>query len=235
VWTDGTPGSIEIFYKRSTDGGIKWSKPARLTWKKHSPKYLSIASDKGNGVHLVWLEYVNFAYEVFYKCSSDGGITWSGPKRLTWNYIYDYDPQIPTNAGNGIHIVWARYDYYKFGDGTTDILYKSTSDYGATWSTTKILTRIQRRLYEGEIPYWRYYDCQSIATDFEDGVHVVWNEDLNSDIFYKFSSDFGDTWSENTELTWTSYGANNPFIAADKEGGIHVVWINKGIYYKNRK
>jgi len=31
-WRDDTPGNFEVFYKKSTDGGISWTANKRLTW-----------------------------------------------------------------------------------------------------------------------------------------------------------------------------------------------------------
>jgi len=32
VWHDLTPGNVEIYYKRSTDGGSTWGATKRITW-----------------------------------------------------------------------------------------------------------------------------------------------------------------------------------------------------------
>lgn len=217
-----------IIYKRSTDGGASWSKPLRLTWRDgHS---LGLATDKKNGIHLVWVEYLGFGYEVFYKNSTDNGITWSGSQRLTWNWhVWDYAPKITTDSGNGIYIAWARYDDVYNIYSSHDILSKRSTDRGITWSDS-----IQFDSFTRYLDLSFYYEYHSIAADSINRIHVVWNQESGSNIFYKCSTDSGATWSVTAQITWVT-GTYDPFLAADNEGGIHMVWNNKGIYYKNRK
>jgi len=57
------------------------------------------------------------------------------------------------------------------------------------------------------------------------------------EIYYRKSTDGGAHWTAGRRLTWTSGLTQNPALAVDSSGNIHVVWDNNGsgnaeIYYK---
>lgn len=66
VWFDSTPGNDEIFYKKSTDGGVNWSSN-RLTWNPGSSEFPAIAVDSNDNLHLVWYDGSPGNFEIFYK------------------------------------------------------------------------------------------------------------------------------------------------------------------------
>lgn len=212
VWGDNTPGIYicEIYYKRSTDGGSSWSGITRLTWSKTTSTETSIAADTKNGIHTVWRCGKSGNYEIYYKRSTDGGSSWSGITRLTWNSGWSASPSIAANTGSGIHVVW-----HDFTPGNADIYYKRSFDSGATWSGVTRLT-------------WNtgnsFRPC--IAVDTSGGIHVVWQDDTpgNNEIFYRRSTDSGTEWSVLTRLSWNSGSSNSPAISTDTSKGIHVVW-----------
>jgi hypothetical protein len=171
VWRDKSPGNWEIFYKRSTDSGISWSGPTRLTWNGENSLYPVIAVDSGDGIHVVWHDMNPGNWEIFYKKSTDGGISWSGLIRLTWNSDNSFLPSIAVDSGSGVHIVW-----YDYSLGDAEILYKGSNDGGSTWSG---ITRLTWNLGDSANP--------SAAADSGGGIHVVWNDHTpaNFEIFYK--------------------------------------------------
>jgi hypothetical protein len=71
-------------------------------------------------------------------------------------------------------------------------------------------------------------------------IHVVWFDYTpgNSEIFYKKSTDGGNSWSTE-RLTWTSHDSTWPDLSIDPNDKVHVVWQedlsgNKEIYYKKQ-
>ena len=79
VWYDQRNSFLnwEIYYKRSTDGGVTWGADTRLTYDSSDSRYPSIAVS-GQDVHVVWYDNRNslLDYEIYYKHSTDGGLTW---------------------------------------------------------------------------------------------------------------------------------------------------------------
>jgi hypothetical protein len=224
VWKEKTPENHEIFYIHSTDSGATWVGTTRLTWNAGKSCLPSIAVDLEGGVHVVWQDDFPGNEEIFYKHSTDSGLTWSGITRLSWNSRESRNPQVVSDSGNNIHVVWDNLLLPKCA-----ILYKSSTDGGTTWSRVTRLT-------------WNGGSFPSITADAGKGIHVVWINLFynNWEIFYKNSTNSGATWSGTTRLTWNEGGSFYPSIAADSDSRIHVVWHddtqgNGEIYYKSRK
>jgi hypothetical protein len=171
VWYDNVTGNSEIYYKRSTDGGASWSGLTRLTWNAEWSSNPDITAVNSGKIHVVWWDESPGNYEIFYKSSSDGGSSWSGMTRLTWNAWMSDFPSIAADSGGGIHIVWEDNPSGKY-----DVFYRSSTNSGSTWST---LTRLCWNSGESVLP--------RIAVDSGGGVHVVWEDDTpgSGEIFYK--------------------------------------------------
>ena len=226
VWTDNISGGPNICFKRSTNGGAAWSGITRLSWTTGLSYNPQVAADSSGSVHVVWYDNVTGNGEIYYKRSTDGGNSWSGLTRLTWNAGWSSNPSIAAGTSGKVHIVW-----WDESPGNYEIFYKNSSDNGSSWSGIKRLT-------------WNAWmsDFPSIAADLGGNVHIVWEDNPSGDydIFYRSSSNNGSTWSTLTRLTWNSGESVLPRIAVDSGGGVHVVWeddtpSNSEIFYKNRK
>ncbi|MBI5204314.1 MAG: exo-alpha-sialidase, partial [Nitrospirae bacterium] len=88
VWQDDTltPGNMDIFMKKSTDGGLTW------VWQQISnnagnSQLPVLAVDNTNAVYVAWQDNTLGNNDIFMKKSTDNGLTW------VWQ-------QISNNAGN---------------------------------------------------------------------------------------------------------------------------------------
>jgi hypothetical protein len=223
VWEDATPGDYEIYYKRSTNGGSTWSAVKRLTWLSGQSRGVKAAVDSAGLLHVVWCDDTPGDYEIYHKASTDGGISWTSAKRLTWTEGFSAWPDIAASPVGDLHIVW--FDDLSGGD---EIYYKKSSDSGATWSAMKRLTWTGVGL-----------DRLDLVADPSSSLQLIWLDDSSgsSDIYYKRSKDGGDSWTAAERLTWTSGSGACPAIAADPSGPLSVVWSdntpgNWEIYYK---
>jgi Neuraminidase (sialidase) len=217
IFFDDTPGNLEIFHKKSTDGGTNWSAPKRLTWNTGNSYSPTIAVDSNNHIHAAWMDETPGNFEIFYKQSTDGGANWSAPKRLTWNTSSSGSPAIAFDSNNYIHVVLQNDTYVE-----AEIFYKRSTDGGANWSTKRLT--------------WNSGSSTSpdITIDSNNHIHVVWDDSTpavyqgNYEIFYKQSTDGGTNWSAPKRLTWNlGPGWNpswDPAIAQDNNNSIHVVW-----------
>jgi Tol biopolymer transport system component len=218
VWNDATPGNGEIYFKRSTDGGTTWSANRRLTNNAGESRRPQI-SVNGSNIYMVWREETTGNREIYFKRSTDGGITWSANRRLTNNAGESQDPQISVNGSN-IYVVWD-----DDSTGYREIYFKRSTDGGITWSANMRLTNNTNS--------W----SPVIAVDGPN-IYVVWGNDTpgNGEIYFKRSADRGATWTANRRLTNNTGGSWDPFIAVDGSN-IYVVWMddtpgNYEIYFK---
>jgi hypothetical protein len=224
VWEDDTPGNYEIYYTKSTDGGVSWAKAQRITWTSGRSGWPSLAVDPSGEIHVAWEDATPGHYAVYYKNSTDGGITWSANKRLTWTSGDAYNAAITFGSPGCLHLA--------FNDstpGNDEIYYKKSTDAGVTWATSKRLT------YNSGTSGW-----PAIAVDSSGIAHVAWTDATPGpgEIYYKNSTDEGTTWSAAKRLTWTSKGGNIYIeMALDPSKNLHLVWqgnrpADQEIYYK---
>ena len=226
VWYDETPANHEIYYTKSTDGGITWSTSKRLTWTSGGSYLPVIAVDSSDNLHVVWYDDTPGNSEIYYKKSSNGGATWTPSQRLTWTSGYSSCPVIAVDASGNLHVVWSDET-----PGNAEIYYVNSPDGGTTWATSKRLT-----WNAGASVY------PAIAVDSLGNPHVVWHDNTSGDseVYYKSSPDGGASWTTSKRLTMTSGGSYVPAIAVDSSDNLHLVWMdtapgNLEIYYMKGK
>ncbi len=220
VWREGRDGNWEIYYKRSTNKGLTWNSDIRLT-NNYSDSYNPSVSAAGSIVHVVWYDYRDGGGEIYYKRSSDAGISWGTDKRLTNNSGSSLAPSISV-SDQDVHIVWQ-----DNSDGIEEIYYMRSADEGMNWEQDTIITNNQDGSY-----------LPSVAVS---GlvVHVVWaigEMPWNREIYYKRSNDAGSNWEQDIRLTNASEESWLPSISV-MDSILHVVWRderdgNEEIYYK---
>jgi hypothetical protein len=119
VWSDYTPGTVGIFHRKSTNGGITWSVTKNLTKYTFDSFDPAISVDSNDNIHVVWDDDTPGSIEIYYKRSTDGGVTWANSKRLTWNSGNSQFPAISLDSSNNIHVVW-----HDDSPGNAEIFYK---------------------------------------------------------------------------------------------------------------
>jgi hypothetical protein len=276
VWFDDRDGYYEIYYKRSTNGGISWGPDIRLTYATVDAEYPSLAISD-SVLHVVWWDFrnhVNGGYEIYYKRSTDGGESWESDTRLTSDIGYSGMPSIAT-SGSAVHIVWE-----EDRNGNGEIYYKSSADGGINWGADTQITNnpanslgpsvsvyglvvhvtwIDNRDGGGyEVYYKRSTDggfswgedkrLRNAAGDSQYAniavsgsvVHIVWQDkrDASEKIYYKRSTDGGMSWEAEMQLTNTINASMCPSISVT-DSVVHVVWydnrdLNEEIYYKRK-
>ena len=220
VWYDIRDGNWEIYYKRSTDGGLTWESDKRLT-NDHANSFNPSVAVSGSLVHVVWGDYRTGPNgEIFYKQSLDNGVTWGQDIQLTNNAGVSRRPCVAA-SDSVVHLVW-----YDYRDADNEIYYKQSADNGMTWSADVRLTNSAGASFDPSI---------AVAGS---AVHIVWYDTRDSDleIYYKRSEDKGLTWGTDTRLTNSSGASQYPSIAIS-DAVVHVVWAdtrdgNAEIYYK---
>jgi hypothetical protein len=225
VWHDERDGNPEIYYKRSVDGGVTWEDYVRLTEDDNIVSSIPSIRVEGEVVHVVWSDRRDGNYEIYYKRSVDGGVTWEADVRLTYDNGHSESPSIAVE-GEVVHVVW-----HDERDGNPEIYYKRSVDGGVTWENDVRLTEDDNA--ESSYP--------SIAVEGE-VVHVVWwdKRDGNYEVYYLKSEDGGSSWgsvlnvSELQEDSWLSSITTCP-CSNTNSSDVHIVWTEGGsekIYYR---
>ena len=220
VWYDSRhgPGTWEIYYKRSTNGGTAWGADTRLTYDDSTSSFPTVAVS-GPNVHVAWQEMRDQNPEIYFKRSTDAGSTWGADTRLTRDTSYSYYPSLAV-FGSDVHAVWE-----DGRDGNSEIYTKRSTDAGSTWGPDVRLTNDPA---SSSIP--------SVAVTGSN-VHVVWSDyrDGDLEIYTKRSTDGGASWDPDVRLTNASNASMFSSVAVSGSN-VHVVWtdqrdIDPEVYY----
>ncbi len=222
VWNDDRDGNLEIYYKRSTDGGLTWGADTRLTNDSDVSQHPSL-SVSGSNVHVVWYDDRTLNGQIFYIHSPDAGVSWDSEKQLESNENFSKITSV-ASSGSDVHVVWHSMNIIS---GTDNLFYTHSTDDGLSWSSPEQLTNDLTCVYP------------SIAVSGST-VHVVWFDGRDgggsTEIYYKQSSDAGSTWGPDTRLSNNTGYSSYPFVMASG-ANVHLVWQDNpdskiNIYYR---
>lgn len=176
-------------------------------------------------LHVVWFDSRDGNWEIYYKRSTDAGVSWGADMRLTDNISESRFPSV-TVSGAVVHVVW-----FDLRDGANnyEIYHKRSTDNGESWGPDTRLTNN---------PAFSVHPSVSASGT---AVHVVWHDSrtiANYEIYYKRSFDGGVNWGADTRLTNIDGESTTSSVMA-LDSIVHVVWQdnrhganNYEIYYK---
>jgi glutaredoxin len=135
VWYDTAPGSPDIFFARSTDGGLTFSDPKNISENTGGSQIPQISSN-GNNVYVVWEDTTTTDgnSDIFFARSTDGGLTFSDPKNISENTGNSVLPQISIE-GDNVYVVW-----HDDTPGNFDIFFARSTNGGFTFSEPENLS-----------------------------------------------------------------------------------------------
>jgi len=228
VWSDyrDTYLGHEIYYKCSTDNGASWGPDIRLTFDADTlDKYRPAIAVSGTIVHVAY-ETIGFGprEHIFYVRSTDNGTTWSTPVQVSSSVACNKYKASIAVWNSDVHIAWNDDRY-----GTNfEIYYAHSLDGGVTWSPETRLTQADD------------YSVEPCLAVLGSSVHVAWGDQRipgNMEVFYKYSTDKGVSWSQDIRLTNSNQGDGCPSIAVSGSN-IHIAFVSwrtghQEVFYKN--
>lgn len=158
-------------------------------------------------LHICWIDNRDGNFEVYYKRSTNAGLTWSADHRLTNNSAYTYAACISAEGVN-IHIT--------FSDDRTgkyEIYYMKSTNKGLNWSgEIRLSSADEYHSYESDI-------CAN------GNLYVAWLEERTGDldIYFTRSTNDGSSWSSPVRLTPNTYAQKYPVLSVSGSN-IHVVY-----------
>ena len=212
VWSDRrASGGVyyEVWYKRSTDGGVSWSADISITVPDDDHSWFPAVGVSGPFVHIVWADARG---DIMYRRSTNYGASWDSPPIELGISGVSRQPH-PSMAVDGpfVHVVWEYWpDYWYAG-----ICYIRSIDNGDHWG-------------DGN-----YYDlgvedmnpCVAVSGPY---VHLVWDKASGSPgnylsrVGYRRATDYGRVWedefppltSQQNLLYFPSLAASGQFVHA---------------------
>ena len=118
-WNDSRDGNIEIYFKRSSDGGASWSSDTRLTNEINNSLNPSAVA-LGPLLFLVWQDMRLNMYKIYSKFSTNAGVSWSADLLISPepNNGQTGNPSIDV-SDTAVHVIWEDFRY-----GNPEIYYK---------------------------------------------------------------------------------------------------------------
>lgn len=214
VWCDTRYINPQVYYIRSTSGGEEWQDEIQLCTTESNAENpgVSIAGVMNPVVHVVWDDDRDENKEIYYKRSSDWGVTWSDDIRLTDTPDASVRPNLHgcVCCGTDVRIAWVEEQ-----NSEADIFYKYSDDNGLTWSDNIPITDDDHMQDDPNLTFCRA-DVQVVWTDFRNGKAEVWG---------RHSTDCGATWSaelclSDPKLPWAGF----PMIA-HFDSTYYIVWL----------
>ena len=188
IWDDERDGDWEVYWMISKDNGYTWENGLG---SEHVGRKISDSPNNcgdpaiamyGLNISIVWYEQIwpGPFYSLYYRNSTDMGVTWGDIQLLQGPYPALFDPEIKIDENN-VHVVWT--------EGHIDsnphyVIYKNSTNGGITWSENLTLT--YNSLNETSTPNIGVHNNEK---------HVFWHNRFDSnkrDVFYKRYPDFPD-------------------------------------------
>ncbi len=234
VWQDSRSGNWDIYFSKSTDGGVSFSRPnVKVSDEEHFAKFWpGVAVDSEGSIYVVWQDARNGYdnYDIYFARSVDGGQTFGANVRVgdsDPNRSVQSHPSIAVDSGGNIYIAW--------GDerrGDSDIYFTKSVDKGVSFVAPSV--RVDDTGSAASIQME-----PSIAAAANGDIYVSWtdmrrNEGFNTyDTYFARSTDGGLSFLANIIVNDDAAGNNqmHPEIAVDSEGGIYAVWDD----YRNER
>ncbi len=173
----------------------------------------SIDVDSTGEVHVLWEDYRTGRYDIYSSHMANNGTSFATNIKVNddVNPNRQSRPEMAIGLGDLVHVAW---DDYR--NNNWDIYYANSTDGGMSFGTNVRVTNQAAGDWQNN---------PSLAVDALGTVHVVWEDNRNSNwsLFYANSLD---GFSSNTEVSWGSTPGNQwaPIVKVGDSGTIHVVW-----------
>lgn len=230
VWSDTRDVNSVVFYRRSTDYGETWEDEIRFVDTESNAENpgVSIAGVMNPVVHVVWDDDRDGNKEIYYKRSSDWGVTWSEDIRLTDTPVASVMPNLHgcVCCGADVRIVWIEQQ-----PGYSAVYYKYSNDNGLTWSNDICVTEQSSIKEHPNLSFCRA-DVQVVWTNTQVGKSAIWGS---------HSIDCGNTWSPPEILSCSEHAWAGYPVIAHVDSTYHVMWTaqvnhsdtsSHGIFYR---
>ncbi len=200
VWTDNRFEAEEVYYCRSLNSGLSWGEHVRLTNNNGNSINASVNS-LDSDVHVIWQDNRNGNDEIYYKRSTDGGLTWGGDVRLTNNQFKSSFPSAVA-MGKTIMVVWS-----DLREGNAEIFGLRSVDKGETWSEAIRLTNTMREslnpkiAMEGAFAFLTWHELSDVAGNWE--------------VDSRYSTDGGFTWTSHRQISAEAGFSGNATVCVE--------------------
>jgi hypothetical protein len=212
-----------IYVVKSANWGDSWNgRGMNVAYLNGTPQPMTVRAS-ADDVHLVWVNEES-PISCRYSRSPDQGLTWSEEIEISNDSLGAQRVFLAVQE-NHVVVCWMGYKYSPHAF-TGDFFIRQSFDSGETWQDEQVLNELH------EVRRGTIYIVDSLMI-------AVWMdrrfEGGGDEVVARYSHDLGQSWSEETRL---SFGENHSYdpIACATGGLIHVLWGDirpdaPGLYY----
>lgn len=186
---EGNSSSLPVVFENATN----------LTDNEQDSVYGQVAA-WNSSVYVLWQDSVSGSnYDIFIKKSVDNGTNFGTPVNISNNPGFSEHPQLSV-YGNSVYAVWADNT-----SGNREVLFAKSTDGGASFGDVQNLSNNTSNSHNQEM------------AAFGDKVYAVWadqDEQENTSILFKTSSDGGSTFGETMNISSQANFGSYPKVAA---------------------
>lgn len=198
VWHTPTDNGQKILYTASLEEG-KTLESIKLASSEGMARWPTISGKLGETIIAAWEDDTNSTgMELYVRRSTDKGVSWDEPQKLTEHGQGAYDPIVISNENNW-YIVWE--------DGRNGIFLRRSKDDGKTWLP-------EQQLAEGNAVW------PQIVLD-ENNIWCTFAVDNR--IYVVNSEDEGKTWTSPEPVSDPDADSGEPALAI-KDNVVHLAW-----------
>jgi hypothetical protein len=95
-----------FFLLIQTAQATDWAAPQRLTWISGISVYPAIAVNSYDDPCVFWANQTPGNWDIYYRCSTDGALTWTAAQRLTLTPGDSLSPAVAAGGSGDLHLVW---------------------------------------------------------------------------------------------------------------------------------
>ncbi len=227
---DRTDAANSVAVSRSADGGKTWATHYVIQTPANQGKGLFndkewIASDPsdptGNTAYVTWTQFKGSSSAIVISKTTDGGVTWSAPQRLSNVFTNDQGSTVVVGPSGTVYVTFETFN------GSIDaVAFAVSADGGATF-TTRLIAAIND--IPSPLPGATFRDDSFPALALDGStLHVVWSNwnGANADVVYMRSTDGGATWASPVTIGGGPGDQFFPWVAA-RNGTVYASWFNR--------
>jgi len=191
-----------------------WRNDVRVTYNLSSSINPSLAIDENNDIHVVWQDYREGNWEIYYMKLSENGGKLINDMRLTNDTADSVEPKILLGRGNSrIHVIWSDND-----NGSWEIYHMSLRYDN---SSIELLTN-KKQISDVDPADSVFPD---VVLNGEGTIKIAWQDqrDGNWEIYYSVLDSNGSVLLVDTQVTMDEYQSTRCSIDVDSEGNTHIV------------
>lgn len=217
TWSDNSTGSDEVYFLASFDGGNTFGDTVQLSSSQAAAIQPDITAD-AVGVHVVWLDFRQGIWELYYRRSEDYGITWDPEQRLAANIEEDEN-------GQGHAMMWEPFILSELGGSMITVSAQPISigallsyDGGDTWEFELIDNSA-------------FFPVSVNGCRLSAMAGVTWCDqaaegDRNWDVYYKLSGVLGKNWNVLRQLSSNPSYSIQPNVDSNGNKRLGVAWAD---------